>query len=576
MKKTILALTLTSFLILTSQPALAGSAIWNLNPTSDDWNTAANWTPETVPNGSTDTATFGVSNTTTVFPSVTTEVGSIVFDAGASPFTINVANGFFDISDLGIVNNSGTIQNFVTAGTTGISFHNAASAGSQIVIINTGATDMVKGGFVTFRDNSSAGEATVISNGATVPIQTGLGGQTVFIDQSSAGNGTFISNPAGFAGAQPGETIVSIGTTAANGTFVANGSALHGADGGLVELVKASAATATFTANGGTVTGAPGGSINLTSSSTGDNAIFTANGSTVTRGLGGTLTFSQTSDAGNATLIANSGSGDGKGGIVAFTDSSTGGTARVQIFGNGELDISNHSPRVDVTIGSLEGSGYASFGTTNVAIGSNNLSTTFSGHLENFGSTITKVGNGTLTLRGANDIPGITIVDGGTLVIANRIGSATGTGSISVNSGRVGGNGTIGGVLTIGDGTSSGAALFQRLNPEHTIVLTVLNVLTFESGATYNDSISSSQRTADSVTADGVTINNARILLADRDTDILPLRSVFTLINNTSATPISGTFGNLADASTIVLGNNTFQVSYEGGDGNDLTLTVVP
>ena len=34
-------------------------------------------------------------------------------------------------------------------------------------------------------------------------------------------------------------------------------------------------------------------------------------------------------------------------------------------------------------------------------------------------------------------------------------------------------------------------------------------------------------------------------------------------------------FSNLADGGTIVAGSNTFQADYEGGDGNDLTLTVV-
>ena len=51
---------------------------------------------------------------------------------------------------------------------------------------------------------------------------------------------------------------------------------------------------------------------------------------------------------------------------------------------------------------------------------------------------------------------------------------------------------------------------------------------------------------------------------------------VFVAISNTAATPISGTFANLPDGSTFTVGPNTFQVSYSGGDGNDLTLTVVP
>src|SRR5262249_6455736 len=78
-----LLVTTLPLLLLTASSAFAGSATWNLKPTSGDWNTAANWTPATVPNGPADTATFGISNTTGAFISVNTEVNSIVFNAGA-------------------------------------------------------------------------------------------------------------------------------------------------------------------------------------------------------------------------------------------------------------------------------------------------------------------------------------------------------------------------------------------------------------------------------------------------------------------------------------------------------------
>ena len=39
---------------------------------------------------------------------------------------------------------------------------------------------------------------------------------------------------------------------------------------------------------------------------------------------------------------------------------------------------------------------------------------------------------------------------------------------------------------------------------------------------------------------------------------------------------MSGTFSNLADGAIVTVNGNNFQPSYEGGDGNDLTLTVVP
>jgi hypothetical protein len=40
--------------------------------------------------------------------------------------------------------------------------------------------------------------------------------------------------------------------------------------------------------------------------------------------------------------------------------------------------------------------------------------------------------------------------------------------------------------------------------------------------------------------------------------------------------PIAGTFANLPDGSIITIKGNNLRASYEGGDGNDLTLTVVP
>jgi len=49
-----------------------------------------------------------------------------------------------------------------------------------------------------------------------------------------------------------------------------------------------------------------------------------------------------------------------------------------------------------------------------------------------------------------------------------------------------------------------------------------------------------------------------------------------TVIDNTSGTPIAGTFANLRDSSTFTTHGSTVQATYEDGDDNDLTLTVVP
>ena len=69
-------------LLITGQIVRAGSATWNFNPTSSDWNTAANWTPDTVPNGPTDIATLATSNTTDISISQRTDLDSLVFSRG--------------------------------------------------------------------------------------------------------------------------------------------------------------------------------------------------------------------------------------------------------------------------------------------------------------------------------------------------------------------------------------------------------------------------------------------------------------------------------------------------------------
>ena len=99
---------------------------------------------------------------------------------------------------------------------------------------------------------------------------------------------------------------------------------------------------------------------------------------------------------------------------------------------------------------------------------------------------------------------------------------------------------------------------------------------TFNSDATYKFELKTKRAIADKVIANGVTISGARASFVSRGNSVLPPGTVFTIIDNTAATPIAGTFNNLADGSTFTADGNTFQVSYEGGTGNDLTLTVVP
>ncbi len=107
--------------------------------------------------------------------------------------------------------------------------------------------------------------------------------------------------------------------------------------------------------------------------------------------------------------------------------------------------------------------------------------------------------------------------------------------------------------------------------------LTIQSNLTFNSDATYEVGMNSSSVMRDEVVALGVTINGgAQFAFVDIGSASLPAGTTFTVINNTAATPIAGTFSNLPDGSTFTRNGNSFKANYQGGDGNDLTLRVVP
>jgi hypothetical protein len=161
MKTLILAAIRCSLPFLLPTLTYATSAQWDLDPMSGDWNTAANWTPNGVPNGPSDTATFDLSNTTDVSISEDTEVNGITFTSAATnPYTITASPSVtLTISGTGVTNNSGIIQHFATAvddasGTSGtMVFSNSATAGRNVSIFNPGT--------INFLNTSTAGGASI-------------------------------------------------------------------------------------------------------------------------------------------------------------------------------------------------------------------------------------------------------------------------------------------------------------------------------------------------------------------------------------------------------------------------------
>ena len=353
------AAAILTLLLSTASSSFAGSASWKASAADDEWFNVNNWVQRTIPNSPGDTATFASSNRTSIdIFAFDMELNGIVFNPGASAFTIatnlQATTLQLFISGVGITNNSGVVQNFVlTNPATQMEFLNSATAGSLTVFT---------GGQITFGGTSTAGNATfnnnisiTFTNDATAGDATFniIDGAVLFFDgNSTAGNGTF-TNP-GFI--QFGENPFDA-STAGNGTFTNPGSAASTLGGGFIVFHFGTAGDATFINDGATASG----------------------------GIAGETLFQDTGDAGNAVLIANGGVGGGDGGSIQFATASTGGTARVEVFGNGNLDISLHDAP-GVTIGSIQGNGAVFLGAHNLTVGTNNLGTTFSGLIQDGGS----------------------------------------------------------------------------------------------------------------------------------------------------------------------------------------------
>jgi hypothetical protein len=182
----------------------------------------------------------------------------------------------------------------------------------------------------------------------------------------------------------------------------------HNSLGPLTFANSATAGNALVTNNGfmefddsttaGTATITNNGAVTFAFNSTASNA-------TIVNTVGPTLlSFTDSATAGNATIITNAGS------ETQFVSSSTAGQARL-INTGGTVEFSGTTgPLGDnaISAGSIEGTGTFFLGSNQLTVGSNNLSTTVSGTIEDGGSfggtgaSLVKVGTGTLTLSGVN------------------------------------------------------------------------------------------------------------------------------------------------------------------------------
>jgi len=197
-------------------------------------------------------------------------------------------------------------------------------------------------------------------------------------------------------------------------------------------------------------------------------------------------------------------------------------------------------------------------------------SQTIGGVIKNssLGNNAVTINAGKLILSGANEYLGTTTVNAGVLQV-----DGTGVSPITVNAGTLKGNGLTSAAIAVGTGSGTGAVMA----PGDSIgTFTTTGALTLNSDAAYQLQYNSGAVAFDKLVVHGLTISNAILSMIETgNPDTLPVGTRITIVNNTDSLPVTGNFYNLAEGSTINNGVSLFKISYVGGTGNDVVLTVL-
>ncbi|WP_051380340.1 autotransporter domain-containing protein [Bradyrhizobium sp. WSM1743] len=359
-----------------------------------------------------------------------------------------------------------------------------------------GANELTVGGnnlFTTVSGVIADGGASGGTGGSLVKTGTGmltLTGTNTYTGGTTFAGGTVSVSTDANLGDLAGSLTFNGGTLQISGTtFNATSRTINwGTSGGTFDIADAANNfTVSQNLSGGALTKSGAGTLTLTGADTfssvtisaGTLAFYntTAGSTTITNNA--QLAFYGHSTAGDATIV-NSGN-------VLFDGNSTPGSAQLtNTASTAVINFWTPGPSSDgkLTAGSIAGNGRFDLNGVELTVGSNNLSTTVTGVLTGdgqlTGTSLIKVGSGTLTLSGVNTYTGATSVDGGTLAVNGSIASSS---SLTVNSG-----GTLGGTGTVGNTTIASGGTLAPGNSVGT--LTVSGNLAFSAGSFYGVEVS--------------------------------------------------------------------------------------
>jgi fibronectin-binding autotransporter adhesin len=201
------------------------------------------------------------------------------------------------------------------------------------------------------------------------------------------------------------------------------------------------------------------------------------------------------------------------------------------------------------------------------------------------GTTLTKVGAGTLTIADANYLhtDGTSArsaftwnVTGGTLYYNDDDSGQPDFVELNVGIGSIlGGSGVlkapvivVSGTVNPGNSITTAALTVNSLNFNNLNATMVFDLNGEIAGTQYDQLVIPS-------TGGGVTLNGATLVLVLGMGYSPAVGTVFTIIDRRSSGAIAGTFNGLSEGATVTSAGTNFTISYVGGDGNDITLTVL-
>lgn len=423
------------------------SETWVLND-NGNWNTAANWSPSTVPNAVDAVANFTsstISANRTITLDVSATVGTIAFDsnfnylisqggvnfltldvsAGSAQITVTATNGNGSHTlavpitlndDLSIT--QGSSGTFTISGAIS-GAHSVTKAGSGTLVLSgsngfSGGLTLQAGTLNIHSDGAlgMAGVGITMSGGT---LQAGVDMINVARAISLSGAGTFdsqsntftLSNAITGAGSLTktgsGTLILSGANMYMGGTTISAGTLQVSSDGKLGDAAGAlTIGTATLQASGALSSAR---SISLTGAATVDTQANTVTLSGPISGASGSLT-----KAGSGTLILSDATNDYQGGTTISA-----GTLQISADSNmgdpaGSLAIGTATLQTTADISSARSISLTGAATIDPQLNS----LTLSGNISGSGSLV-KASAGTLTLLGNNNYSGGTTISAGTL-----------------------------------------------------------------------------------------------------------------------------------------------------------------